>query len=102
MVTPILKPSGVGPTCYLRTLLMYDLKGFRILSMSEWRKTSHRYNFPSGFLLDAGADVRVLTGCGTDTTTSLYWCSGGAVWNNSGDTAFLLDPSGNIHAQYGY
>ena len=63
---------------------------------------THRYNFPSGFLLDAGADVRVLTGCGTDTTTSLYWCSGGAVWNNSGDTAFLLDPSGNIHAQYGY
>lgn len=75
-----------------------DLTGWVLKDESA----SHRYNFPSSFILDTGADVRVLTGCGTDTTTSLYWCSGGAVWNNSGDTAFLLDPSGNIHAQYGY
>jgi len=46
--------------------------------------------------------IRVYTGCGTNTDTSLYWCSQGAVWNNSGDTAFLLDPSGNIHDRYGY
>jgi hypothetical protein len=44
----------------------------------------------------------VHTGCGTDTTAGLYWCSGGAIWNNSGDTAFLLDPNGNIHDRYGY
>jgi endonuclease YncB( thermonuclease family) len=58
---------------------------------------SHRYRFPSGFVLDAGASVTVRTGCGTDTATDLHWCNeGSAVWNNSGDTAFLLDPSGNI------
>ena len=63
---------------------------------------SHRYNFPADFVIVAGSDVRVFTGCGTDTNTSLYWCSGGAVWNNTGDTAYLLDPNGNIHDQYAY
>jgi hypothetical protein len=32
-----------------------------------------------------------------------YWCvSGSAIWNNGGDTAFLLDPVGNVVAQLGY
>lgn len=58
---------------------------------------SHRYRFPDGFVLDAGATVTVRTGCGTDSTTDLHWCNqGSAVWNNGGDTAFLLDPDGAI------
>ena len=40
--------------------------------------------------------MRLFTGCGTDVAGEVYWCEeGSAVWNNSGDTAFLLDPSGN-------
>jgi micrococcal nuclease len=63
----------------------------------------HRYGFPSGFSLAPGGTVRVFTGCGSDSSTELYWCNDlGAVWNNAGDTAFLLDPNGNIHVQYGY
>lgn len=58
---------------------------------------SHRYRFPSGFALGAGASVTVRTGCGSDSPTDLHWCNeGSAVWNNSGDTAFLLDRAGNI------
>lgn len=58
---------------------------------------SHRYAFPAGFTLKAGAKVRVSSGCGTDRPDHLFWCvSGSAVWNNDGDTAYLLDPSGNI------
>ena len=58
---------------------------------------SHRYSFPSGFTLGPGATVRLHTGCGSDTDTALYWCNqGSAVWNNSGDTVFVLDPSGNV------
>ena len=58
---------------------------------------SHRFNFPNGFTLAAGANVKVFTGCGTNTATDLYWCkSGSAVWNNNGDTAFILDPNGNV------
>ena len=70
-----------------------DLTGWVLKDTSA----SHRYAFPSGFVLDAGASVTVRTGCGSDTATDLHWCNeGSAVWNNSGDTAFLLDPSGNI------
>lgn len=74
--------------------------------MTGWvlkdESASHRYSFPSGFNLVLGAAVRVHTGCGTDTAASLYWCQNGAVWNNDGDTAFLLDLNGNITDTYSY
>ena len=58
---------------------------------------SNRYAFPAGFMLGAGARITVLTGCGADGTDRLYWCNPrGAVWNNDGDTAFLLDHNGNV------
>ena len=58
---------------------------------------SHRFAFPAGFTLPAGATVTVRTGCGSPTATDLFWCNqGSAVWNNDGDTAFLLDPNGNV------
>jgi hypothetical protein len=45
----------------------------------------------------------VFTGCGQDTGDELYWCNtGSAIWNNSGDTAFLLDPAGNVVYSYAY
>jgi hypothetical protein len=50
-----------------------------------------------------GNEVFIYTGCGVDSASSLYWCNtGSAVWNNSGDTAFLLDPNGNIADQWRY
>jgi len=70
-----------------------DLTGWVLKDTSA----THRYRFPDGFTLDAGASVSVRTGCGADTGTDLHWCNeGSAVWNNSGDTAFLLDPAGNV------
>ncbi len=58
---------------------------------------SHRFSFPVGFTLPAGGSVTVHTGCGTPSATDLFWCNeGSAIWNNDGDTAFLLDPDGNI------
>lgn len=70
-----------------------DLTGWGIKDESA----SHRFAFPDGFSLAAGAAVTVHTGCGADTGTDLFWCNeGSAVWNNDGDTAFLLDPSGNV------
>lgn len=70
-----------------------DLTGWVLKDTSA----AHRYRFPDGFSLEPGAGVTVRTGCGADAATDLHWCSeGSAVWNNSGDTAFLLDPSGNV------
>lgn len=76
-----------------------DLTGWSLKDESA----SHRYEFPSGFTLEAGATVRLHTGCGDDSSASLFWCSqGSAVWNNSGDTVFVLDPSGNVVASRSY
>jgi len=72
-----------------------DLTGWVLKDTSA----THRYPFPSGFSLDPGASVTVRTGCGTNSPTDLHWCNqGSAVWNNGGDTAFLLDRAGNIVA----
>jgi micrococcal nuclease len=74
--------------------------GTGAIDMTGWvlkdESSTHRYRFPSGFTLEAGSQVRVFTGCGTDSASELYWCSDSAVWNNDGDTAFLLDNTGNI------
>ena len=76
-----------------------DLTGWILKDESS----SHRFAFPAGFQLGAGSRVTVFTGCGTDTAAELFWCqSGSAVWNNGGDTGFLLDPSGNIVTALGY
>jgi endonuclease YncB( thermonuclease family) len=55
----------------------------------------HRFEFPEGFVLAQSADVVVRSGCGSDREDALFWCAG-AVWSNSGDTALLLDPHGNV------
>jgi len=60
------------------------------------------YTFPK-FTLAPGATVRVRTGCGTNSTTDLYWCKDGtAVWNNDGDTVSMYDGEGNLVSQYSY
>lgn len=75
-------------------------RGVLAVDMTGWvlkdESSSHRYRFPDRFSLSEGATVEIRTGCGTDTSLTLYWCSDGAVWNNSGGTAFLLDPAGNL------
>lgn len=76
-----------------------DLSGWGIKDESA----THRYEFPSSYTLASGESVTVYTGCGDDFGTELFWCNvGSAVWNNSGDTGFLLDPNGNAHHTYSY
>ncbi|MGH8872690.1 MAG: lamin tail domain-containing protein [Acidimicrobiia bacterium] len=81
--------------------------GDNLVDMSGWgikdESASNRYEFPASFTLAPGESVTIRTGCGEDFGTGLFWCSiGSAVWNNDGDTAFLLDPNGNTHTSYGY
>ena len=77
------------------------------LDLSGWgvkdESASHRYTFPDGTTVAAGATLRLLTGCGEDTADVRHWCAGGsAVWNNDGDTAFLLDPDGRTVTSLSY
>lgn len=69
------------------------------VDLDDWEladeSASHRYRFED-VVIPAGETLIVFTGCGRDRDLRRYWCStGSAVWNNSGDTAFLRDPSGN-------
>lgn len=66
-----------------------DLEGWGIRDES----TSNRFTFDP-IILEPGATITVFTGCGAETATELYWCSENPVWNNGGDTIFLLDASG--------
>lgn len=76
------------------------------VDLSDWsvrdETSQNRYDFPSGFSLEVGAEVRIYSGCGTDGVAELYWCSDRPVWDNAGDTAFLVSPTGSIHSSYGY
>jgi micrococcal nuclease len=90
-----------GEWIQLRNLahVAVDLTGWTIRDESA----THRYGFPTGFTLGANETVTIHSGCGTDFSTTLYWCSQvSAIWNNDGDTAFVVDPNGNIHSDYSY
>ena len=81
--------AGSGPV---------DLTGWVVADESA----SHRYGF-ANLVLGAGGSVTLFTGCGSDTADARYWCNTrSAVWNNSGDTVFLRDPSGNNVVVHGY
>lgn len=76
--------------------------------LTNWEmedEANHVYSFPS-FTLNGGDTVILYTGCGTDTSSELYWCNSGylcnAVWNNDGDTLYLYDASGGLVLSYSY
>jgi micrococcal nuclease len=70
-----------------------DLTGWVLKDESS----SNRYRFPDHFVLSPNATTRVHSGSGIDAAADLYWGNAtSAVWNNGGDTAFLLDPNGNV------
>ncbi|MDD2655601.1 MAG: lamin tail domain-containing protein [Candidatus ainarchaeum sp.] len=63
------------------------------------------YVFPS-FVLQNTSSASLYTGCGADTATQLYWCSSGyacnAIWNNDGDTLYMIDSQGSPVLSYSY
>lgn len=74
-----------------------DLTGWRVVD-----EAGHTYRFRT-FSLAAGAKVKVRTGCGIDTQTDVYWCyAQSAIWNNSGDTAYLFDESSQLITKLTY
>ncbi len=75
-----------------------DLTGWTVKDETS----QNRYSFPAGLVLDTNQRIRVFTGCGDDTAAVVYWCSSSPVWDNAGDTAFLVAPSGSIQSTYSY
>ena len=83
-------------------------RGTTAADLTAWtvqdESSTNRFVFPSGFSLGAGEQVRVFSGCGAVGTSNdaLYWCDGDPVWTNRGDTAYLLDASGNVVDRRGF
>ncbi len=73
-------------------------------AMTGWTlrdEGNHVFTFPS-FTLAPGGTVQVWTRAGTNDAGNLYWGSGSAIWNNSGDCAYLRDAQGQGVSQYCY
>lgn len=61
----------------------------------------HTYKFPRGFKLGAKKSVTLHSGKGRNGGGKLYWGSGSAIWNNTGDTATLIDRRGRVLDRHG-
>ena len=77
-----------------------DLNGWAIRDES----TRHRFSFPD-MTAPVGIEIVIRTGCGDNSFNTdpieVFWCDPEPpVWNNGGDTAFLLDPNGAIADNY--
>jgi endonuclease YncB( thermonuclease family) len=74
-----------------------DLAGWSVRDES----TRHRFEFGEA-TLGSGQLLCVYSGAEGEPVdepcggTSYYWDADGSVWNNGGDTIFVLDPNGNI------
>jgi hypothetical protein len=71
------------------------------VSLSGWRlrdTSGAEFRFPA-LVLHPGAQVIIYSQAGDDTATQLYWDRQIPVWT-SGETASLLDPSGQLQASY--
>ena len=71
--------------------------GWRIVSV----RAGQTYAFPS-VTIAAGQTCRVYTNETHPESCGLSWRRGSAVWNNAGDRANLIDPTGRIVSTVGY
>ena len=79
---------------------MCDLTGWIVKDESK-----NMFVFPA-FKLKPHRRVYIYTGCGVSNETALFWCVTGrkcnAVWNNNGDTLYLMDRDEKIVLVYRY
>lgn len=69
--------------------------GTEVLDLTGWgvrdESTRNRYRFPNGFALRPGERVTITSGSGP-----LGFGTGSPIWNNAGDTVFVVDPGGRF------
>ena len=85
--------------------VMITNRGEDIQDMTGWTLSDadyHTYSFPTSFFLCSKCSVRVWTKSGTDVVTNLYWGRSSAVWDNTGDCAYLRDGAGTLVDSYCY
>ncbi len=73
-----------------------EMTGWTLADIAE-----HTYIFPA-FVLQPGATVTVHICAGENNQEILFWGHCSAIWNNSGDTAWLRDATGREISSYSY
>lgn len=78
------------------------------VSMNNWllkdNSASNKYEFKN-FSLPENQSIRLHSGCGQNSNTDLFWSCPEpryAIWNNSGDHAYLYNEKQNLVADYSY
>ena len=75
-------------------------ESYTTVALGAWtlrdESSLHRFEFPASAAMAPGETMRIVTGCGTSGTATLFWCSDRPVWSNGGDTVLLLDSLGNV------
>ena len=84
--------------------ICFTSKEAHTVDMTGWLvrdAVQHQYTFV-GFQLKGGASVRLHTARGADSETDVYWGRNGHIWDDKGDTAYLLDAAGVLIDEYSY
>jgi murein DD-endopeptidase MepM/ murein hydrolase activator NlpD len=72
---------NVGPTADLSGITLNNVNG-------------DTFTFPDGIVLSAGSSIRVFSGSGTNSASTLYWNRTKPAWNNIADCAELYTRGG--------
>jgi hypothetical protein len=59
----------------------------------------NRYEFPAQLVLKPGAEIQLNSRLGQDSAVELFWNASSALWQ-SGESARIYDPLGNLRAEY--
>jgi micrococcal nuclease len=88
-------PRGPDEERLDQEYVVLENTGAAPIDMTGWslrdESTRNRYSFPDGFVLGPGERVTVTAGPGP-----FGFGSATPIWNNSGDTAFVVDPGGRF------
>jgi hypothetical protein len=68
-----------------------QLKGYRIRN-----NAGATYRFRRSFKLKAGKPVRIFSGSGVDTASTLFWKQSSGQWDNNGDCVQIFDEKGRL------
>ena len=74
------------------------------IQLNNWTLSdaaSHIFTFPS-FIMDPGKVCRIYTNEYHPDWCGFSYGSGSAIWNNTGDTAYLKDANGTLINEYSY
>ena len=89
------RDTGSNSSLNAEWVRLYNTSSSKI-SLTNWTlrdAAGHVFKFGT-YTLGAHSYVKIHTGHGTGTQSDRYWNKSWYIWNNTGDTATLRDPSG--------